>query len=91
MEHTSKLVYTRTTSEKDIHEIVRKIFDHFKHLGDERAADIQSINSEKGNLIEIEVPALRVNAVIDTLAKKPWFKEFSYDVQESIIRSVPRQ
>lgn len=91
MEHTSKLVYTREPSEKDIHKIVDKIFLYFDGQGDERASDIQTINYVNENSISIEVPALRVNAVIAMLARLKWFEEFTNDVQESIIRSIPRQ
>ena len=91
MERTSQLVYTRATSGKDIHQIVEKIFRYFDGHGDERDSDIQSINSENGNLITIEVSASRVNAVIEILARMKWFKEFTYDAQESINRSVRRQ
>lgn len=91
MEQISRLVYTKATSEKDIHQIVEQIFRYFDGHGDERDSIIETINSENGNLIEIEVPASSVNAVIDILARMKWFKEFTFDPQESIIRSARRQ
>lgn len=91
MEEISRLVYTRPSSEDDIHQIVDKIFRYFDGQGDKRASDIQTINYENENSISIEVPTSSVNAVIDILARRKWFKEFILDLQEPIIRSVPRQ
>ncbi len=90
MEQTSYLVYTRATEEIDIHKIVENLFLHFDGHGDESESIIESITSNNGNLITFEVPASRVNVVTEILARLKWFKEFSYDPQESINRSVRR-